>query len=331
MWLFVDVFLNGKVREYVYNELLEHFSYGWEDLRWFLYAAFAVLLFGFLLIYFIIPNMIIERAKKKEIQKLKAFITDHFESDDIGCIDSEYAELKDILTAQKLRSIESERKRNEMISNIAHDLKTPLTSILGYLMLLNDEDDLPEDIRKKYTSISVKKAEQLNLLVSEFFELSQYSFENIDINRSKINITQLIEQLIDEFYPILEQTGHEIVYSSHEDIYINADGNKICRALENIIKNAIYYSDGKNEIEITPQDLADCVILTISNYSKNISKEQLDRLFDRSYRIDSSRSFNGNGGLGLPIAKEIIEAHKGDIKATYSNGRFSVRIKIYRS
>ena len=328
LWLIVDIFLNGKIREFTYNELLEHFSQGWESLRLFFYFVFAIMLFVVVIIYILIPQIYIEKIKKSETKKIKRLIIDFFENNSFNSIDPDYSDLKEILLAQKLRLDESEIKRNEMISNIAHDLKTPLTSILGYLMLLNDEEELPKNIRKKYTRISVEKAEQLNTLVSEFFELSQYTFEDVSIVKSEIDINQLIEQLIDEFYPVLKETNHEIVFQSQSNLRISADGNKICRALENIIKNAIYHSIPQTTIEIRLENLKNQATIKVSNESDYISTNQLSKLFERSYRIDESRNFNGNGGLGLPIAKKIVEAHSGQIHASYIEGTFTVTIEI---
>lgn len=328
LWLVVDVYFNGKVREYTYNKLLEYFSQGWEQFRLFIYVIFFLMLFLLVILYFVFPNILVTRSLRKEKEKLRAFLIGFFEDDNISEIDNEYIELKEVLLKQKIRLVESEHKRNEMISNIAHDLKTPLTSILGYLMLLDSEEELPESIRKKYTGICVEKTEQLNSLINEFFELSTYSSKSVSLNASKIDITQLLEQLIDEFYPMLLAKKQKIVFNYSAPVYINADGDKLCRALENIIKNAVSYSNECSSIDIQLDPRENKVFICISNECGFLTEQQLNRIFDRSYRIDDSRKFTGNGGIGLSIAKEIIDAHGGNINADYSDGRFIINIEL---
>ena len=147
LWLVIDVIFNGTIREYTYNLLYEKFSYGWENFRLFLYASFLLFIFVFIVVYFVIPSFVYKKFQKKEQNKIKKYISEFLSSSKIPEIDDEYKELKDILLQLKIKLLEEENKKNEMISNIAHDLRTPLTSISGYLMLLNDEEDLSPNIR----------------------------------------------------------------------------------------------------------------------------------------------------------------------------------------
>lgn len=328
LWLVIDVILNGTIREYTYKLLYEKFSYGWESLRLFLYASFLLLIFSFIVIYFIIPSVLRKKIKKAEQNKIKNYISYFLTNSEIPEIDDEYKELKDILLKLRIKSLEEENKKNEMISNIAHDLRTPLTSISGYLMLLNDEEDLPLSIRKKYTNICVEKSEQLNKLINEFFELTQISLGEIPLNYSEINLTQLIEQLADEFYPITEAKGLSIEFEYTKAVTIKADGNKIGRAFENIIRNAVNYIYNSSTIKISHKISQDKVTIYFSNKTSPISEPQLKRIFERSYRIDDSRNSGGYGGIGLPIAKEIIEAHNGNISFNYKNDVITFVIEL---
>lgn len=326
LWIIVDILFNGTVRDYAYNELLDQFSQGWEHFRIVLYLAFALVIFLIILVYFIIPYITIRKYKKHEQEKLKKYIISFFENREIPDMDTDYLELKEVLLTQKLQFEESEQKRNVMISDIAHDLKTPLTSILGYLALLQDALVLPENIREKYTRICYDKAEQMNVLISEFFELSQYIFETAELNKSEIDLTQLIEQIADESFPMLEKSGLNIKFRYDKFVRYYCDGSRISRAFENIIQNAINYSSANSTIDIVLSLSKDAVITTVSNSCRPISRAQLSRIFDRSFRIDPSHNEPGHGGLGLSIAKEIIEAHGGDLSADYSDGIFSVKI-----
>lgn len=328
LWLVIDVIFNGTIREYTYNLLYEKFSYGWENFRLFLYASFSLFIFVFIVVYFVIPSFVYKKFQKKEQNKIKEYISEFLSSSKIPEIDDEYKELKDILLQLKIKLLEEENKKNEMISNIAHDLRTPLTSISGYLMLLNDEEDLSPNIRKKYTGICVKKSEQLNKLINEFFELTQISLGEISLNYSEINLTQLIEQLVDEFYPLTESKGLIIKFEYIEAAIIKADGNKIGRAFENIIRNAVNYIYNSSIIDISHECCQDKVVIYISNQTAPISDAQLKRIFERSYKIDDSRNSGGYGGIGLPIAKEILEAHNGNITYSYKNDVITFIIEL---
>lgn len=326
LWIIVDIIFNGTIRNLAYNELLDQFSQGWEHFRLFLYVIFALLFFLLILVYFIVPDIVIYNYKQHEQEKLKKYVISYFNNKEIPDIDKNYAELKEVLLTQRLHFEESEKKRNELISNIAHDLRTPLTSVIGYLTLLQDDLKIPEDIRKKYIGICYDKAEQMNVLLSDFFELSRYVFETVELNKSVIDLTQLIDQLADEFYPMLEKNGLKIKFNCNDSVYYYCDGNRLSRAFENIIRNAIDYSDGGEPINIDMLLSNHHITVTVSNRCKPVSKSQLSRIFERSYRTDSSRNKPGHGGLGLSIAKEIIEAHDGEVSAGYSDGRFTVKV-----
>lgn len=328
LWIIIDIIFNGTIRNLAYNELLDQFSQGWEHFRIILYLVFALTIFLIILVYFTIPDIAIHKYKQREQKKLEKYVVSYFNSREIPDMDTDYAELREVFLSQRLHFEESENKRNEMISNIAHDLKTPLTSILGYLTLLQDDLTLPENIRKKYTGICYDKAEQMNTLISEFFELSQYIFETIELKKSVINLTQLFEQLADEFYPMLEKSGLEIKLHYDRSIRYYCDGNRLSRAFENIIRNAINYSSGHSTIDIVLSLAEHDITVVVSNRCEPISRAQISRIFDRSYRIDSSRNEPGHGGLGLPIAKEIVETHGGKVTADYSGGIFSVTVTL---
>jgi len=318
LWLITDVLLNGKLRDIAYSELLDLFSYGWERFRIAIYITAGILIFVFLFIYIQLPEIIIKKKLKKEQNKLTDFVTDCINGNEPDEIPDEYVKIYSAVSKQKIKDISSEYRKNEMISNIAHDLKTPLTSILGYLMLLNDNSSIPEELQKKYTGICLDKAEQLNELISEFFEYTQNTEANITLTKQTLDITELLEQISDELYPLAEKNNRKIDLNYPSALTVSADSSKLARAFENIIKNAVLYStDEKISVEASGSD--EIVKVIVSNKYHHISKEQTERIFERSYRLDNSRTFNGNGGLGLSIAKEIIEAHNGRIYAEYKD------------
>ncbi len=222
---------------------------------------------------------------------------------------------------------ESEQKKNDLIVYLAHDLKTPLTSMIGYLSLLDEIKDMPNDKREKYISIALNKSYRLEDLINELFEIARFNSEKIILEKDEINLTLMLEQIIDDFYPILKENNKEIKFNYHDKIIINGDSDKIARVFNNLIKNAISYSkDNLITIDISLSN--DFVTIIISNKGK-IPKEKLSKIFEKFYRIDSSRtSSSGGSGLGLAISKEIVELHGGNISATSDDDYTSFIVKL---
>lgn len=223
---------------------------------------------------------------------------------------------------------ESEQKKNDLIVYLAHDLKTPLTSIIGYLSLLDEEKNLSTKQKNKFIKIALEKSNKLEELINELFEITKYNSETLTIKKETINLTLLINQVIDEFYPILKDQNKKINFPIEKNFFIEADSIKMARVFNNLIKNAIAYSYDNSEINIDIKEEKDLNI-TISNKSKTIKKEQLDKLFDKFYRIDYSRNTKlGGTGLGLAIAKEIIKLHNGTITAKSENEEITFIITL---
>lgn len=232
--------------------------------------------------------------------------------------------LKATLKQRKNAAIESEQRKNDLVVYLAHDLKTPLTSVIGYLSLLDEASDMPVDQRAKYTSISLNKASRLEELINEFFEITRFNLQNITLEIEQINLSIMLEQLADEFYPIFELKNIKAVVSVEEDILIRGDANKLARVYNNILKNAASYSYENSTIEIIVIRQDDQKVnIVFRNKGRQISSHKLATIFEKFYRLDSARSSNTGGvGLGLAIAKEIVELHKGTIEA-YSNEEFT--------
>lgn len=212
---------------------------------------------------------------------------------------------------------ENEQRKNDLIMYLAHDLKTPLSSVIGYLTLLrDDEQQIPQELRNKYLSISLDKAEQLEDLINEFFEITRFNLSNITLKYSDINLTRLLEQLIYEFNPMLKEKNLQCVLHSAKDIMLHCDANKMQRVFDNLLRNAAIYSYSDTEITITTELRANKVTIVFENCGANIPEEKLEQIFEQFYRVDTARSMaNGGAGLGLAIAKHIVELHKGTIAA----------------
>lgn len=211
---------------------------------------------------------------------------------------------------------ENEQKKDELIVYLAHDIKTPLTSMIGYLSLLSEIKDMPQEQRNRYIDIALDKSYRLEDLINELFDVARFNSEKIVLEKEEINLNLMLEQIADDFYPTLKEMNKKINFTSDEKTILYADPDKLSRVFNNLIKNAVNYSKENTDIDISIINKENQVTVNITNKGKQIPKEKLDKIFEKFYRLDSSRtSKTGGSGLGLAIAKEIVELHGGRIYA----------------
>lgn len=184
---------------------------------------------------------------------------------------------------------ESEQRKNDLVMYLAHDLKTPLSSVIGYLILLREEKQISEEICEKYLSISLEKAEQLENLINEFFEITRFNLSNITLQYSRINLTRLLEQLIYEFKPMLEEKNLQCNLTASDDVMLSCDANKMQRVFENILRNAVIYSYSNTEIAVKVDVKEESIELCFENQGNTIPAEILERIFEQFYRLNSSK------------------------------------------
>lgn len=227
--------------------------------------------------------------------------------------------LKDIkleVLESKSRAAEAESKKNDLVMYLAHDLKTPLTSIIGYLTLLEEAPELTAEQRAKFTGIALDKSYRLEQLISEFFEITRFNIHTVTLQRGKVNLGLMINQIADEFYPMLNERGLDVRVDIPDKILIFADSDKLARIFDNLLKNAVSYSYDNSVITVGARVINNRLVIKFRNHCDEIPKDKLDRLFDKFYRIDSSRaSATGGSGLGLAIAKQLTELHAGTLTA----------------
>ncbi|WP_243115834.1 sensor histidine kinase [Eubacterium ramulus] len=224
---------------------------------------------------------------------------------------------------------EAEQRKNDLIVYLAHDLKTPLTSVIGYLTLLRDEPQISEEMRSRYTGIALDKAERLEDLINEFFDITRFNLTNIQLEPERVNISRKLEQIGFEFHPILAEKDLKLETEIKPNVEILCDPDKLARVFDNLLRNAVNYSYAGTTIYLSMdyEPIKDEVKICVENHGKTISPDKLDRIFDQFFRLDSSRrSSTGGSGLGLAIAKEIVELHHGTITAESENEsiRFTV-------
>ena len=224
---------------------------------------------------------------------------------------------------------ENEEKKDELIVYLAHDIKTPLTSMIGYLSILDEIDDMPKKKQKNYISIALDKSYRLEDLINELFDVARFNSEKIVLEKEELNLNLMLEQIIDDFYPTLREVNKSIKLNYDEPISINGDSDKLSRVFNNLIKNAISYSKEESEIVINLKKDNNNAIVEVINKGKQISKEKLSKIFEKFYRLDSARtSRTGGSGLGLAIAKDIVELHNGTIIAESNEEETTFRVML---
>lgn len=214
---------------------------------------------------------------------------------------------------QALRD-ESHRK-DDLVTYLAHDLRTPLASVVGYLSLLQEAPDLPLEQRARFTGVAIDKAHRLDALIEEFFDITRFDFHDIVLTRSYVDLGLLLAQVADEFYPILNEQHKEAQVDICEDLTVLVDGDKMARVFNNIMKNAVAYSYEGSMITIEARRLGNGgVRVRFINQGDPIPEPKLKVIFEKFYRLDAARATNrGGAGLGLAIAKEVVAAHSGTI------------------
>lgn len=225
--------------------------------------------------------------------------------------------IRHTLMQRKAEADLSEQRKNDLIVYLAHDLKTPLTSIIGYLTLLSENPDLPVEARAKYMNIALDKAQRLEDLINEFFDITRFNLTSITLETERTNLSRMLEQTVSEFYPILTEKNLTWNADIPPGIWILCDRDKLARVFDNLIRNAVNYSYEDSEISLSLSTYNDNVEIVLKNRGKTIPPQKLVHIFEQFFRVDTSRSSStGGSGLGLAIAKEIIELHGGMIQAS---------------
>lgn len=228
--------------------------------------------------------------------------------------------LKDIkfdVVESRSRAAEAESRKDELVMYLAHDLKTPLTSVIGYLTLLNESPELTREQRAKFTDISLEKAYRLEQLINEFFEITRFNINSVTLEKNRIDIGMMLHQLSEEFYPMLSEKQLDIKIDVKEKILVFADSDKLARIFGNLLKNAVAYSYNGSVISVGARIINRRLVIKIRNRCDMIPEAKLERLFEKFYRTDSARmTASGGSGLGLAIAKQLTELHGGAIKAS---------------
>lgn len=224
----------------------------------------------------------------------------------------------------------AKRTKDKLVINIAHDLRTPLTSINGYLGLIINNKDLTKDKMEHYAQIAYNKSLRMERLIEQLFEFTKFNYGNKEVIKNKIDLCYLIKQIMEESWPMLNQNSLEgRLFLKERSAYIKADGDLIARVFDNIISNAIRHGEEGHYVDIELFREETEFVVHIINYDSLIPEEELPYIFETFYKIDKSRSSKTSGtGLGLAIAKNIIELHEGSISADSNFERTLFEIRL---
>ncbi|WP_421487511.1 sensor histidine kinase [Limosilactobacillus fermentum] len=225
--------------------------------------------------------------------------------------------LVDTITQAMQEERASEKSKDELITNVSHDLRTPLTSIIGYLGLIEDHQYQSEEDIVKYSHIAYDKAKQMKNLVEDLFEYTKVQQHGTPVNLMTVDLGQLLEQVGASFELEADKKGIAINVSCEPTpLSITADPEKLGRLFSNLVANALKYGHGASYIHLTAKQLGEKVVITVADDGEKIPAESVKHLFERFYRVESSRNkATGGTGLGLAIVQSIVELHHGSVTA----------------
>ena len=240
---------------------------------------------------------------------------------ELSFMEEKLNQVKDKLERRSKEAQEAEQRKNDLVVYLAHDIKTPLTSVIGYLSLLDETPDMPAEQKAKYVNITLEKAYRLENLINEFFEITRYNLQTIPLRKEKIDLYYMLAQMADEAYPQLSANGKQVLIDAAEDVTVYGDRDKLARVFNNVLKNAIVYGEKNSKIIINAQIRENAVVIRFQN-AGTIPREKLGSIFEKFFRLDDARSTaTGGAGLGLAIARDIVALHGGTIEAESDDTR----------
>lgn len=228
-----------------------------------------------------------------------------------SCMNQMQEHIKEVMERERM----AEHTKNDLISSVAHDLRTPLTSIIGYIGWVKEQPELSEEVRQKYLDIAYRKAQHLESLTNELFGFVKLEHREMSLDMGNLDLKQLLEQLMDECYPSFEKFGLQAQFVCEEEqVLLEGDGNLLARLFDNLLNNAVKYGKDGKLIRVELEKKNHYGIVRVINYGFVIPENEIGNLFRKFYRVEQSRSQDTGGtGLGLAIVEQIVQLHHGTI------------------
>lgn len=346
IYYFVDYSMNGRVLDWFDENYMRQYDLelseeekeagaggkviirepAWGAVKELCFVVFCVGTAGIVILVYVISWLYADGKVKQSMadtnRMIRLYMMDGVAAKDVFLekdieLYAQMVEIKSTMQKHEQTLKEEAARKNDLIVYLAHDLKTPLTSVIGYLSLLQEVPEMPAEQRARYIGITLDKAQRLEQLINEFFDITRYNLQQIHLEQESINLTYMLMQLTDEFYPILNVHGNTIRLQTDEELTVYGDAEKLARVFNNILKNAVAYSYPDTEITVRAEEREQEVHIFFCNKGKTISPHKLEAIFEKFFRLDEARSANtGGAGLGLAIAKEIVTIHGGSITAS---------------
>ncbi|MDD2497949.1 MAG: ATP-binding protein [Desulfitobacteriaceae bacterium] len=338
--LFIRSTGRGSIGNGITRLISSVFNVGWEKASW-IYISnvrenIEIIMMITIIVFFIIFFRLSLTWFSKYFDEIVAGVDQLAEesgnkiamSPELNFMEQKLNQVKDKLAARSKEAQEAERRKNELVIYLAHDIKTPLTSVIGYLNLLDEIPNMPAEQKAKYVNITLEKAYRLESLIDEFFEITRYSLHSVPLKKENIDLYYMLIQITDEAYPQLSANGKKVAILAAEDFTIYGDSDKLARVFNNILKNAIAYSYDGSTINISAEVREKVSMIRFENEGA-IPQAKLGSIFEKFYRLDDARSSaTGGAGLGLAIAKDIVTSHGGTIEAQSDNSHIVFLITL---
>lgn len=323
----MDEIFNGVVLEFLYANLPKKIFILLNSNRTrMVYFAYCIGIIGVSMAYVFKLNRLLNLAGRSICEEESELLSKNC-PEELLEFSRKLKEFRESLKENEQARLQAEQQKNDLVVYLAHDLKTPLTSVVGYLTLLEETPELSAEQKAKYIGIALDKAYRLEQLINEFFDITRMNYQKLPTYKTPVNLTILLVQIINEFFPMMEEKNITAVQQIEPELMLSADADKLARVFDNLFRNAVNYSYAGTELVCSARKGNGCILVNIKNQGEHIPQEKLERIFDKFYRLDSSRqSTTGGAGLGLAIAKQIVELHDGTIEAVSNNGVTEFRI-----
>lgn len=294
-------------------------------LKWVEEKQIGIILFVMMVCAIILTFYRFHRLEKEMIEIYNALNNIYEEKDEnvslaieFGQIENRLNELKIKNKSDKQAAKEANQRKNELIMYMAHDLKTPLTSVIGYLTLVCEEKDIPWDVKEKYMHTALRKAHRLEELANEFFDITRFNFSHMILKKTSVNLSVMLQQILCEFMTEFDRKNLIVECEIEPECCLVCDTEKMERVFDNILKNILNYSYADSKVKIALKKTEDKRLeIVTENQGKTIPKEMQEHIFEQFFRLDSSRTSEAGGaGIGLAVAKEIVTLHDGEITCT---------------